>query len=278
MKFACHFNPKNRRSSTVAAAMALGCQRAGYYATQVPNFENVEADVCIAYGWGHPELFQKYKMRGGHFIYVDLGWWARKPVSSILQGHHKVVVDAREPNAYFRRRHPTDRLLKFHPRIAPWRTTGSHILLAGMSEKSARTRGLAPTQWEKQAVAIIRQICPQRPIVYRPKPSWEGAAPIPGTIYSPPTQPLEAALRGAWVTVAHHSNVTVDSLQAGVPIHCEGGVALEASTNMAALETPRTDCDRLSLLADVAYCQWSIPEISAGDCIRHLLKASPLCA
>ena len=256
----------------VAMAMRDGALALGFQAGMVPGFEAVSGDLCIAYGWAHPDLFEQYRIAGGQAMYVDLGWWDRKPPYDVLGGYHKVVVDAREPTAYFRRGFPADRFARTGLTIAPWRATGGPILLAGMSEKSARTRGLGPQQWETGMVAILREICPQRHVRYRPKPSWDGATPINGSIYSLPTQGLEAALRDCWAVVTHHSNVSVDALLAGIPIHCEGGVAIEASTRLVDLESPNLDCDREGLLADIAYCQWSRAEMSSGECLAHHIK------
>ena len=202
MNIACHYHPKNRRSTAVAHAMYDGARKLGIEAKTVIGFETPAADVGIAYGWGYPQLFEKYRQAGGHFIYVDLGWWNRKPLQDVLGGFHKVVVDAREPAAYFRRNFPGDRFARTGLAVAPWRQTGGHVLVAGMSEKLAGTRGFKPQEWENRAVALIRRICPGRPIWYRPKPSWAGAWPIAGTIYSPPSQPLERALADCWAVVS----------------------------------------------------------------------------
>lgn len=278
MKFACHFNPKNRRSIAVAYAMAKGAEACGHASQLVQGFEGRWGDVGVAYGWGHPETFERYRAAGGHFIYADLGWWTRKPSADLLGGYHKVSVDAREPIAYFRNRaYPADRLGPHGVTVAPWRQTGGHVLVAGMSEKSAQTRGWKAHQWECGMVDLLHSIT-GRPVVYRPKPSWPGARPIPGTIYSPPGQPLEAVLRDCWLAVSLHSNVAIDALVAGIPINVQDGVAAHFSTPMAYLETPRMPGGREQLLADISYAQWSIAEMTTGACLAHLLENSPLCA
>ncbi len=276
MRLACHYNPKNRRSISVAHAMFDGAQALGIEAKTVIGFEQPAGDVGVAYGWGHPDLFEAYRRQGGHFVYLDLGWWYRKPPHDVLGGYHKVCVDAREPTAYFRRNSPMDRFTRTGLQVAPWRATGGKVLIAGMSEKSARTRGFQPQEWETRAAQIIRQICPGRPCTYRPKPSWTGAWPIDGTIYSPPSQPLESALADCWAVVTCHSNVAVDALLAGIPVHVDGGVAEDFSTPWADLDNPLMPAGREQLLADIAYCQFSVAEIASGACLRHLLEHTPL--
>lgn len=279
MIVACHYDPQSRRSAYVATVMSAGALAIGLKAQLVPNFREVCGDVGIAYGWANPGLFEAYRAAGGHYVYVDLGWWNRKPGNDVLGGYHKVVVDGREPGPYFRRNSPGDRFAQLKIKIAPWRQGGNHILVAGMSEKSARTRGYAPQQWETAAIRNLQQIYPTRPILYRPKPSWTGATPIIGAAYSSAIVPLEDALRGAWAAVSCHSNVAVDALVAGVPIYVEGGVALEASVPLERLgDAPETYHHRASLMADIAYCQWTPYEMAHGACLRHLLEHTPLCA
>lgn len=277
MKVACHRDPNSRRSVHIAECMAAGVRACGHRSMVVDGFAWAGADVGIAYGWANPALFQEYRSRGGHFVYVDLGWWDRKPLPSLLDGFHKVVVDGREPGAYFRGNFATDRFARQGLTVAPWRAFGNHVLLAGMSAKSAGTRGLAPMQWELATIEILRQVT-ARPVIYRPKPSWAGAQPIPGTIYSPPDQPLKAVLKDCWMAVTMHSNVAVDALLAGVPVNVAEGVAREFSTPLVEIDAPCRPDGREQLMADIAWQQWSPAEMRSGACFRYLLERTPLCA
>lgn len=276
MKVACHRDPQSRRSTHIAECMAAGVRACGHTARVVDGFSEVRGDICIAYGWGHPSLFDAYRSAGGHFVYVDLGWWDRKPLPSLLDGFHKVVVDGREPGPYFRGNFATDRFARQGLTAAPWRPSGSHVLVAGLSAKSAGTRGLAPLEWEMATLEILRRVT-QRPLIFRPKPSWSGAKPIPGTIYSPPEQPLKAVLKDCWMAVTLHSNVAVDALLAGIPVNVAEGVARDFSTPLVQIETPRRPDGREQLMADIAYAQWSTAEMRSGACFRHLLERTPLC-
>lgn len=274
--FVCHYDPKNWRSKTVALAMYDGCKALGIEAKAIAGFESRQGDVGIAYGWAHPRLFNEYFQAGGHFVYVDLGWWDRKPTNDKLGGFHKLSVDGREPTAYFRKCLPEDRFKRLGIKIEPRRTGGGHILVAGMSEKSARTRGLKPEEWEYRTIATLRRIYPGMRIVYRPKPSWPDARPLLGAEYSAPNQPLAQVLQDCMGVVTHHSNVAVDALVAGVTISTDGGVAVEASTPIDQLHCPQLYNDRESLLADIAYLQWTVREMRTGAALGHLLDHTPL--
>jgi hypothetical protein len=277
MIVACYLDPRSSRSSIVARAMAEGIAIAGDKAVIVEDWNGPPiADAAIGYGWRRPDLFQRYRAEGKFFVYLDLGWWGRKPEGDLLGGYHKVVVNDREPNDYFRRSSPADRFDHFGLRVKPWRSTGSHILLAGMSAKSAGTRGFKPHEWELGAIAAIREAT-DRPIVYRPKPSWNDATPIPGTRFSPRGETLADALADCWAVATFHSNVAVDALLAGIPAYCETGVGAELSmTGIAALEDPPLPTGREQLMADIAYVQWHVAEMQSGECWRYLRENTPL--
>ncbi len=270
MKVAVHVDTNSRRSIHIARAMAAGAKACGETVEIVEGFAcPIDADVCVAYGWRHPELFEAYRAAGAQFVYVDLGWWGRKPKGDVLGGFHKVTVNGREPGPYFRGTHPSDRFAVHGLEIAPWRRNGRHILLAGMSAKSAKTRGYADCEWERQAIASIRAVT-NRPIVYRPKPSDPDAWPIDGTHYSPPSDPVEAALAKAWAIVTLHSNVAVDGLLAGVPCMCLEGVGSAVSFALDQIDAPPLPDGREALMAAIAHQQWTPAEIADGSCWRYL--------
>jgi hypothetical protein len=276
MIVACHFDPGSPRARMVAEAMFRGIEKAGDKPVLVRGHDPIEtADAAVAYGWGHPTMFDAYRQTGRHFVYVDLGYWDRKPIGDPNGGFHKVVVDGREPCLYFRRDSSPDRFARQGLKIAPWRQNGSHVLLAGMSAKSAQTRSFAPQEWEKSTIEILRRVT-KRPIVYRPKPSWAEATPIEGTIFSPANVQIGTALRDCWAVVTLHSNVAVDALVAGIPVNVFDGVAHEFSTPIMQIEDPRMPDGREQLFNDIGFVQWSISEMVSGECWRHLRTETPL--
>lgn len=276
MRVALHHDPGSLRSTNLATSMADGVRRGGDEAILVANFQPLDdADIGFAYGWGHPKMFDAYQKRGGTFVYADLGWWDRKPALRPNDGYHKLVVGARDPVAYFRGKHDDSRMNALGIKIAPWRTEGRTIVLAGMSAKSAKTRGFAPYEWERAAIERIRQHT-DRPIVFRPKPSWAEAKPIDGCRFSPPGQVLAEALQKCWAVVTLHSNVAVDALCAGIPCVAEEGVAACLSGTYEALDAPELPDGREQLVADIAWQQWSTDEMRVGLAWRHLKEAGLL--
>lgn len=231
--------------------------------------------MAIFYGLagGLRNVLRDYREAGRKAIYIDLGYWGRRKRTR-WDGYHKLVLNDRHPTAYFqRRKHAPDRFAQFGIRIQKWRREmpGAHILVAGMSAKAAAAEGLAPEQWERETIAALGELT-SRPIIYRPKPNWPDSRPIPGSIWGGRNDPLEAQLRNCHAVVAHHSNIAVDALMAGVPCICPGGVASVLSGHdLTQIESPPMPGGRKQWAADLAYTQWSKEEMESGAAFRYLL-------
>jgi len=262
--------------------MYNGVHRSGDIARRCFEHEytgRVDHDVAIFYGLEGkmPQIFADYRSQA-KAVYVDLGYWGRRE-GGRWSGYHKVSINDRHPTSYYRKRqHDADRLERFGIQVKPWRKTGSHILLAGMGDKGSQAEGYPVEQWEREAITAIRQVT-DRPILYRPKPSWKKAKPIvmAGVAYSAPhAREVEDDLRDCWAVVTHHSNVAIDGLVAGIPAFCWRGVATEmALQDLKRIETPMFPDGREAWLRDIAYTQWSIAEMQSGAAWQHL-KAEKL--
>lgn len=102
--------------------------------------------------------------------------------------------------------------------------------------------------------------------MYRPKPSDKHRQSIRGVGYD--TRPIAEALASAKAVVTHHSNIAVEALAAGVPVHCVTGAGAACSVPLDRLgERPE---GRESFLADVAYLQWSLDEMRSGAYWAHI--------
>lgn len=262
----------HKRSKVVVQAMAHGIRRAGDIPTIKPAvLYRPDSGIIVFYGLTGPlaKAITRQKAAGGTAVYVDLGYWGRRQ-GGRWTGYHKVAVNSRHPTEYFQRvEHPEDRFRKLGISIRNWRG-GRHILIAGMGDKGAIAEGFAPGEWETAAVAEIQRHT-DRPIIYRPKPSWKGAKPIQGATFSPPRQKIEAALDDCHAVVTHHSNVAVDGIMAGTPAFCWTGVASPmALQDLSRIETPERPDGRERWARDIAYCQFSIAEMAEGLAWKHL--------
>lgn len=262
----------HKRSETLCQAMARGIAKSGDKVVEIDHtqYRGPMSDVAVFYGFQDhlPQVMEDYTRDGRHAVFMDLGYWGRWSIDSTRE-YHKVTVDARHPNAYFRKvKHANDRIRQFSVRARGWKT-GRNILLLGMSEKSAGTVGYGPQEWEERAIATLRQHTDRR-IIYRPKPSWRGAKPIAGADFSSKEQKLLSALRNCHAVVSHHSNAAVDALIEGYPSFCMDGVAASMSLqDLSRIEKPLYPDGREQWMADIAYCQWTPAEMAMGAPWRH---------
>jgi hypothetical protein len=229
-----------------------------------------EHQVAVFYGLEGPlaNVFEAYSTDERRAVYIDLGYFGRRE-GGRFAGFHKIVVNSRHPTEYFQApAHPSDRFDRFAIDLKPLRHAGRHILLCGMSDKGAIAEGFRPNQWETET--ILRQIC-DRPIRYRPKPSWKRARPLQGSDYADVRRPIEDDLRDCHCLVSHHSNAAIDALIAGVPAITVAGAASVLSHFDDIHDPYFPSRDRLQqFLADLCYTQWRVEELADGSAWRHL--------
>lgn len=259
----------------IAAAMMDGIKRWGHPVSlhRSDSFHHPIAKVAVFYGFdAHLQrVFREYRAAGLTVVFVDLGYFGRIEGGKFA-GYHKVSVNSRHPTAYFQQKqHDNRRAARFGIKVGEWHS-GSSILLAGASGKGASSDGFRPEEWETRIAWLLRSHT-NRQIIYRPKPSYAEARPIPGTVFAQTKADISLVLRDCHAVVTHHSNAALDGLIHGVPAFCVEGVALPlALSDFSKVETPRTEGDRQQLINDVAYCQFSIQEMRDGVCWRHLLE------
>jgi len=254
--------------------MRQGAKRAGVPAVLTTSSQwrgNTDFDAVIFYGFaeGLRSIFEAYKKKK-RAVYIDLGYWGRRKRTR-WDGYHKMAVNNRHATAYFQNeRHKPDRYAAFRLPVHPWRKSGNHIIVAGMSAKAAAAEGLRAEEWEKATIHRLRQLT-DRPIIYRPKPNWPGARIIPGCQMQRDI-PLDRALTNCHCVVTHHSNVGIDALVRGVPVISDFGLAsVMGSRNLEDIENPLVPDGREQFLCDVAYTQYSVNEMADGTAIRYLL-------
>lgn len=264
-----------RRSSTICEAMVRGIGRLGdkvEYRREL-LYRKPEAEVAVFYGMSGNlhRIFDEYRAAGLTAVYIDLGYWSRRAIGARYTGYHKFSVNDRHPTAYFqKRKHDPARLAVHNVIVGPWRSEGKHVLVAGMGVKASEFEGFRHEEWERTAIGQIKAVT-DRPIVYRPKPSCRQARPIDGTIYSPPTEGLDAVLADCHAVVTHHSNVAVDALLAGIPAFCSEGVAAPMSLrDVRRIEAPVMPVGREQWAADIAWTQWNLAEMTDGSAWRYL--------
>lgn len=256
LRVACIANSRLRRYKDFARAMADGIKACG----DVPVMRQLGEppageDVGLMYGWKHRAHLHRYPQ----WLYADLGYWARKT-------HYRICVGDWSPHRYVSAGLPVSRLAALGVEIKTWQHGGDKVLLLGAQGKSMREHGYRYMQWETATAKRLLQL--GLSVVYRPKPTDPEKAPmnLPGVGYD--DGPLGEALATAKLVVAHHSNAAIDALVAGVPVHCETGVAAAFSVPIRA--EPELREGREQFLADVAWLQWTLAEMRSGAAWAHL--------
>jgi hypothetical protein len=115
----------------------------------------------------------------------------------------------------------------------------------------------------------------KRPIIYRPKRSWKDAVPITGSKMDKDSD-LNEQLARAHCLVTHGSNACFEAMLAGVPSIILGDAVAKpiSSTSVMEIEKPRlaTDKERESVLAFLAYQQWTLLELMEGGAWPHIRR------
>jgi len=251
--------------------MQTGLKRHGIAAEIITDQRTGRAvlgDVAIAYGWVHEPVFTAYRHAGAHYAYFDMGYFNRKPSKDkggSRDGHHRLAVNSWDTADTMRTLCPSDRWDALGIEVAPNREQhAGAVLVCGMSEKAAGTHGFRPGQWEAETVATLRAAFPTTEIVDRPKPANLDAG-----------EPIAEVLKRTAIVVSHHSNVAVDALVAGVPTYARKGVGklVSCSNPVDAVRMMGpivAEPMRRQILADVAYAQWSPPEMRTGAAWSHI--------
>lgn len=277
VKVAVYVNESGgHRNRHLGAAMAEGFRRHSCQVAVETRFDSVIADLAVAYGWRNRDIFAAYRGAGGHYLYLDLGYWQRKPPGKRWDGYHKVALDDWCPSKHMWRGRGRERFGRLDVRVDERRSLpgDAPVIIAGMSARSAAHHGFAPETWERAAVATLHRVT-RRPLIYRPKPSWDGARPIAGAAFDKRDGDIDiarSALSAAYALVTHHSNAAVDAIAAGLPVYCEAGIGrLLSMPDLSRIDIapPRALEERAAFCADVAWCQWTPNEMHSGECWAH---------
>ncbi len=165
--------------------------------------------------------------------------------------------------------------------VVPYRAEGDHITVALQLPGDASLLGTDITEWAVDTVAELRKYT-NRPIRIRPhKLVREYRMDLINTCleqhkdvyyYSPEESMQRDDLVNCWATVSYTSGYSVDSLLAGIPTFAmhQGNLTYEvANHSLSQIEAPQM-LDRTQWLNNLAYAQWSIPEMQQGLPWAHL--------
>jgi len=236
------------------------------------EYDGPEADGAVLIGVVKREILWGYRAAGKRVWYFDKGYTrSRAPFADkSLPEWWRICIDGTHPTEYLMRiQRPHDRLALMNVPISEKRNFGKRIVILGSSAKFHLTHRITePTEWTRDLIGVIRDFS-DRPITYRPKPSWKYAVPVEGARFDHGSKtPVSSVLGDAWCTVTYGSIASVDSILAGVPCIVLGNAVAAplCSDSIADIEHPLwADLPtRKQWLANLAYCQWRPQEIASG--------------
>lgn len=264
------WSARKPREERIAAAFGQAVRAGGdrFAVRTVEDHRAPVSDVGCVFGvkGGSRRLLDDHRAAGKHTLFFDKGHTRHKVGGEAMW---RVSVDGYMPLATFQRtRRPDDRSRALGLSLAP-RWFGDYVLFAGSSQKHCDFHGLGDcTAYARGVIQEIRART-DKPVIYRPKPSWRDAVPIAGATFSRPPATLADELKRSFVLVTHSSNAAVEAVLAGVPVIVLGpGIARPVALHrIADINHPfwPAEAARRQWLADLAYCQWTVAEMASGE-------------
>lgn len=273
----------HQREQMLCTALRRGMAAHGDQLEVLPYDDDprdLECDAVAFIGMKCREWHQHCRATGKRFLYFDKGYFYPKEKHASAKAPivqcWRVSVDTTQPLEHLSdAQHPIKRWDGFGPRPTPWREPmpDGHILLAGSSLKYHEFHGLPhPTAYFQAIVDDLRRHT-DRPIHYRPKPSWRAATPIDGTEFVP-SGSFEFQAKGAHAIITHGSNAALIGMLSGIPsiILGNGIMRLISSTELTEIEKPylASEDERLQLLANLAWSQFNLREFGDGTAWAHI--------
>lgn len=270
-------NPVHDR---VLRAFAEGCK-----GELVEGWNYEPSDVAVIFGvykskvkisWPRGEIFRRQRENKKDVIVLETGYINRGDGEN---HHYAAGFNGLNGRADFRNKDmPDHRAMKlrrdFGMRCLAWRESGKHILLCGQVPWDASVDHIHYEMW---LYDIARQLqgYTKRPIRFRPHP----LANIPSPKGCKPTEHVSIFddFEDCWAVVTFNSNSGVEALMHGIPV-----VALDAGAMyyhlaehwVSKVDSPYTpnNEERAQWLNNLAFCQWTLDEMSNGEAWQHLSR------
>lgn len=259
------------REQELAKAFLAGAKVHGHSVEQralcaSPDVAGFDAVAMV--GVKSKRLFDLTKAAGAIPIMLDKGYVRSRRADARVWEYWRVSPGAHHPTdtSLMAHKMPTDRVEALGLRAAPWRRRGFSVVIAGSSGKYHEFNDLPePNVYYRDLVEQLRAIT-ERPLIYRPKPSFKEARRIKGAGFSGPNETIAEVLQGAWALVTHGSNACFEAALLGIPSIVLGdGVARPiSSSSLRDVNDPALG-KRDQWLANLAYHQFTEAEFKSGE-------------
>jgi hypothetical protein len=275
VKIGFYLNDGKQHERDLARRFADGAATCGDNLVELStSVRRPACDVVCIIGIKNYDLLREILSQEIPVIYIDKPYAPRR-----LGQYVRVAVNNHQPTTYLHDMEITEsyRAEGFGWQPAPWRKLRRDVIFAGSSQKYCSMKELgSATQYAESVVDQIRRVDGRsRPIIYRPKPSWKDATPIPGTSFSR-EKFIGNVLEHAHVLVTYGSNACFEAMLCGVPSIILGNAVMRSisSTRVEDVNRPHYAqmSDRERLLTRLAHCQWSLDELSSGAAWSYLRR------
>ena len=251
----------------IMGPIAVGLEKIGYHVTfreswHYPQGDESEADLLAIWGDFHgTEKIYADRIKFKRLLHIDNGYMAR--------GHHRGYYSVTYGNKQILQElwhGPTPTPERFQQLNLPlnrWRKSGSRVLALGLSRKQCLNLGVDYPVINKELAELIRARTGMITVLREKK-------------YDNGITPLATVLEEKWHSVVgFHTKGLIESLLAGIPIVALDpcAVHLMGRPTVAAMIPPYYPENRSDFFARLAYHQWTLDEIAAGDPWR---KGCPL--
>lgn len=266
------------RDNALRPVLVSGFHKCG---VQVENFKdknlnNLDTDLAVFFGVRCMRMFQECQRQGIQTLFIDKGYIDRNL-------YLRVALGGYQPSYFHELDYDDTRLKRIGVKIKKQlRGERKLIIYAGSSEKYAKFHDLGDVNDYASDVCdkIAAEVKGQKTILYRPKPSWwkgyyrrgEETPPVPKSATSMDmAQKLTHHLKSAHCLVTHGSNAAVEALIYGVPVIMLSDSTVNPAFPLceAKLENIHkpywpSDKERIKLLSNLSWCQFTYKEIETG--------------
>lgn len=260
-------------------AVAQGCQACSMDHAIFPLEEGYQpCDIAVTFGVGKQRtprgqcveaVFNAHQTRGGQHLVIERGFVHRDRYYMAGWGGLNGRAD------FCNSRMPSDRWKKLNVAVAPWRSTGEHVVLCGQVPWDASVQHTDHIDWCRETAIRLRSLT-QRPVIFRPHPMYNEAVPMDDTgVRISSNADLVDDLKNAWAVVTFNSNAGVEATIAGVPAFAFDPGAMGYSImnqSLDLIEAPKMP-RRQQWLNNLAYTQWNLDEIAEGLAWIHLWES-----
>jgi len=233
-----------------------GLARCGYAVDQPPKQNPDPCDVLLVWNRHNlnDEFAKRYEAAGARVLVAENGFIGTDghghQLFALALWHHLGAGSWREG--------AEDRWAPLNVPMRPWRAVGDEIVV--LPQRGIGPLGVAmPRDWTEKVVERLKSVT-HRPVRVRIHPGKSRTDPWPD-------------LQNAWAAVTWASGAGIKAILYGVPVFHElpnwiGAPAARFGIND--IEAPFLG-DRLPMLRRLAWAQWRLAEIAAGEPFRWLL-------